>query len=264
MQPCGGTGLSGTGPKAGGPHYPHRFGTEQTVTINTAAVGGNASCARWPGIEENGKLLSRRAAKRAVHADSITTKSVQADIMTLSVFDIFKIGNGPSYRTPWADARRARVPRAQSEGRRAARPDHADRASDCTAACADRPWHGTDRAILLGLEGAEPETVDPDSFELPPSPASARPAASICSASTTLRSTNRCSCFHALEQLPVHTNGMRFSALGAGGKVLREENYYSIGGGFITKEGETEATSTVRALPPYPFESGGSTARARP
>jgi RHH-type proline utilization regulon transcriptional repressor/proline dehydrogenase/delta 1-pyrroline-5-carboxylate dehydrogenase len=43
VQPFGGQGLSGTGPKAGGPHYLHRFATEQTVTINTAAVGGNAS-----------------------------------------------------------------------------------------------------------------------------------------------------------------------------------------------------------------------------
>jgi RHH-type proline utilization regulon transcriptional repressor/proline dehydrogenase/delta 1-pyrroline-5-carboxylate dehydrogenase len=43
VQPFGGTGLSGTGPKAGGPHYLHRFATEQTVTVNTAAVGGNAS-----------------------------------------------------------------------------------------------------------------------------------------------------------------------------------------------------------------------------
>jgi RHH-type proline utilization regulon transcriptional repressor/proline dehydrogenase/delta 1-pyrroline-5-carboxylate dehydrogenase len=42
-QPFGGTGLSGTGPKAGGPHYLQRFGTEQVVTINTAAAGGNAS-----------------------------------------------------------------------------------------------------------------------------------------------------------------------------------------------------------------------------
>jgi RHH-type proline utilization regulon transcriptional repressor/proline dehydrogenase/delta 1-pyrroline-5-carboxylate dehydrogenase len=43
VQPFGGSGLSGTGPKAGGPHYLHRFTTEQTVTVNTAAVGGNAS-----------------------------------------------------------------------------------------------------------------------------------------------------------------------------------------------------------------------------
>jgi RHH-type proline utilization regulon transcriptional repressor/proline dehydrogenase/delta 1-pyrroline-5-carboxylate dehydrogenase len=42
VQPFGGHGLSGTGPKAGGPHYLSRFATEQTVTINTAAAGGNA------------------------------------------------------------------------------------------------------------------------------------------------------------------------------------------------------------------------------
>jgi RHH-type proline utilization regulon transcriptional repressor/proline dehydrogenase/delta 1-pyrroline-5-carboxylate dehydrogenase len=42
-QPFGGTGLSGTGPKAGGPDYLRRFTAEQTVTINTAAAGGNAS-----------------------------------------------------------------------------------------------------------------------------------------------------------------------------------------------------------------------------
>jgi RHH-type proline utilization regulon transcriptional repressor/proline dehydrogenase/delta 1-pyrroline-5-carboxylate dehydrogenase len=43
VQPFGGNGLSGTGPKAGGPHYLARFATEQTVTINTAAAGGNAA-----------------------------------------------------------------------------------------------------------------------------------------------------------------------------------------------------------------------------
>jgi RHH-type transcriptional regulator, proline utilization regulon repressor / proline dehydrogenase / delta 1-pyrroline-5-carboxylate dehydrogenase len=45
VQPFGGCGLSGTGPKAGGPHYLARFATEQTVTINTAAAGGNAALA---------------------------------------------------------------------------------------------------------------------------------------------------------------------------------------------------------------------------
>ena len=41
VQPFGGEGLSGTGPKAGGPHYLHRFCSEQTVTVNTTAAGGN-------------------------------------------------------------------------------------------------------------------------------------------------------------------------------------------------------------------------------
>lgn len=43
VQPFGGQGLSGTGPKAGGPHYLLRFATEKTVTVNTTAAGGNAS-----------------------------------------------------------------------------------------------------------------------------------------------------------------------------------------------------------------------------
>jgi RHH-type proline utilization regulon transcriptional repressor/proline dehydrogenase/delta 1-pyrroline-5-carboxylate dehydrogenase len=41
VQPFGGQGLSGTGPKAGGPHYLHRFATEITVTDNIMATGGN-------------------------------------------------------------------------------------------------------------------------------------------------------------------------------------------------------------------------------
>jgi RHH-type proline utilization regulon transcriptional repressor/proline dehydrogenase/delta 1-pyrroline-5-carboxylate dehydrogenase len=43
VQPFGGEGLSGTGPKAGGPHYLFRFATERTFTVNTAAAGGNAT-----------------------------------------------------------------------------------------------------------------------------------------------------------------------------------------------------------------------------
>ncbi len=43
VQPFGGEGLSGTGPKAGGPHYLYRCCVEQTVTVNTTAAGGNAA-----------------------------------------------------------------------------------------------------------------------------------------------------------------------------------------------------------------------------
>jgi RHH-type proline utilization regulon transcriptional repressor/proline dehydrogenase/delta 1-pyrroline-5-carboxylate dehydrogenase len=43
VQPFGGEGLSGTGPKAGGPHYLYRFCAEQTITVNTTAPGGNAA-----------------------------------------------------------------------------------------------------------------------------------------------------------------------------------------------------------------------------
>ena len=53
VQPFGGHGLSGTGPKAGGPHYLARFATEQTVTINTAAAGGNAALLSGGGVDRH-------------------------------------------------------------------------------------------------------------------------------------------------------------------------------------------------------------------
>jgi RHH-type proline utilization regulon transcriptional repressor/proline dehydrogenase/delta 1-pyrroline-5-carboxylate dehydrogenase len=59
-QPFGGSGLSGTGPKAGGPNYLRRFATEQVVTVNTAAAGGNASAAGGRGVENLQRRLSPR------------------------------------------------------------------------------------------------------------------------------------------------------------------------------------------------------------
>src|SRR5207248_8391603 len=59
------------------------------------------------------------------------------------------------------------------------------------------------------------------------------------------------------ERLPRHSNGMRFTALGADRKRLREEDYYSIGGGFIVRGDEEEAREArAHAAPPYPFTSG--------
>ena len=56
VQPFGGEGLSGTGPKAGGPHYLPRFATERTVSVNTAAIGGNAALL---GLDDAGERAVR-------------------------------------------------------------------------------------------------------------------------------------------------------------------------------------------------------------
>jgi RHH-type proline utilization regulon transcriptional repressor/proline dehydrogenase/delta 1-pyrroline-5-carboxylate dehydrogenase len=53
VQPFGGEGLSGTGPKAGGPHYLPRFATERVVSFNTAAIGGNTSLL---GLDDDGAI----------------------------------------------------------------------------------------------------------------------------------------------------------------------------------------------------------------
>src|SRR5581483_6504999 len=59
------------------------------------------------------------------------------------------------------------------------------------------------------------------------------------------------------ERLPRHSNGMRFTALASDKRVLREEDYYSVGGGFVVRGDEAEAHETaVLKQPPYPFNSG--------
>jgi L-serine dehydratase len=177
--------------------------------------------------------------------------------MSLSVFDIFKVGIGPSSSHTMGPMRAARefALGLKRDGLLPATQEIAVRLYGSLALTG--VGHGTDRAILVGLEGAEPETVDPDS---------------IPTTVQRIRSTQRLRLLgeHEIafdepmqlllmqhERLPRHSNGMRFTALGADGKRLREEDYYSIGGGFIVRGDEEEAREARQhAAPPYPFSSG--------
>jgi len=176
--------------------------------------------------------------------------------MTLSVFDIFKIGIGPSSSHTMGPMRAARefAVGLKNGGLLAQTRQVAVRLYGSLALTGH--GHGTDRAILLGLEGAEPETVEPDSFE--PTVKRIRSAGRInlLGEHDIVFDEPMQLLFMRSERLPHHSNGMRFSALGEGGAVLREENFYSIGGGFITRDGETEASTAVHSTPPYPFGSG--------
>jgi L-serine dehydratase len=177
--------------------------------------------------------------------------------MTLSVFDIFKVGIGPSSSHTMGPMRagRAFALGLKQDGLLAATEELAVRLYGSLALTG--VGHGTDRAVLAGLEGAEPETVDPDSIE---------PTLQRIRASGRLRLLGEHEIafdepmqllFMLHERLPRHSNGMRFTALGAGQRLLREEDYYSIGGGFIVKDDEQEAAEAhAHAPPPYPFESG--------
>jgi L-serine dehydratase len=177
--------------------------------------------------------------------------------MTVSVFDIFKVGIGPSSSHTMGPMRAARefALGLKRAGLLGATQQIAVRLYGSLAFTG--VGHGTDRAVLAGLEGAQPESVDPDAIE----PGIAR-----------IRSSGRIRLlgeheiafdepmqllFMRHERLPRHSNGMRFTALDGQGKVLREEEYYSVGGGFVVRGDEEEAQgSGVRAPPPYPFTSG--------
>jgi L-serine dehydratase len=177
--------------------------------------------------------------------------------MSLSVFDIFKVGIGPSSSHTMGPMRAARefALGLKRDELLAATQEIAVRLYGSLALTG--VGHGTDRAILAGLEGADPETVDPDHIEA---------AVRRIRASSRLRLLGEHEIafdepmqllFMHHERLPRHSNGMRFSALGAGNRVLREEDYYSVGGGFIVRGNETEAAGThERAPPAYPFTSG--------
>ncbi|HLJ19987.1 MAG TPA: L-serine ammonia-lyase [Stellaceae bacterium] len=176
--------------------------------------------------------------------------------MSLSVFDIFKIGIGPSSSHTMGPMRAARefVLGLERDGLLPATQHVTVRLYGSLALTG--LGHGTDRAVLVGLEGGEPESVDPDSIE---------PTLQRIRTAHRIRLLGR----HEIdfdekarllllrtERLPGHPNGMRFTAAAADGKTLREEEYYSIGGGFIVRGGESQAReATARPQPPYPFNS---------
>jgi L-serine dehydratase len=117
--------------------------------------------------------------------------------------------------------------------------------------------HGTDRAVLAGLEGAQPETVDPDSIETTVKRIRSSGRIRLLGEHEIAFDEPMQLLFMHHERLPRHSNGMRFDALAADGRVLREEDYYSLGGGFIVRGDEPEARETsAHAAPPYPFTSG--------
>src|SRR3984885_6855064 len=177
--------------------------------------------------------------------------------MSLSVFDIFKVGIGPSSSHTMGPMRAARefALGLQRDGLLPATSEIAVRLYGSLALTG--AGHGTDRAVLAGLEGGQPETIDPDSIE----PTLARIRAS---GRLRLLGTHDIAfdepmqlLFMQHERLPRHSNGMRFSALAADRRLLREEEYYSIGGGFIVRGGEAEAAEAhAHPAPPYRFASG--------
>ena len=173
--------------------------------------------------------------------------------MFLSVFDIFKIGIGPSSSHtmgPMTAANRFLDVLREAGG--AARVQCSLHGSLAFTG----KGHGTDRAVILGLLGCEPATLDPDEAE---------------AMEARLRETGRTEdfafdpatdlAFDYGPALPGHANGLRFTALDAAGATVVERTYYSIGGGFVVDEDELaeakkgDLGEKRRELGvPYPFD----------
>jgi L-serine dehydratase len=121
--------------------------------------------------------------------------------------------------------------------------------------------HGTDRAILLGLLGEAPDTVDPASVETEIATIRSTGSLSLNGTRTIPFTEAAHLLFHRNQMYPdpavvSHPNGMRFTAFDEAGTSLASEIVYSIGGGFIVSEAERTAESTTSArIVPYPFRS---------
>lgn len=114
--------------------------------------------------------------------------------------------------------------------------------------------HGTDKAILNGLEGKNPETVVPESMV--PRMREILHTNLLCLADKKNIPFHEATDFLFLqkEQLPKHTNGMRFTGFDAENNPLLSQIYYSIGGGFIITEEEDETSTSEQNLP-FPFDT---------
>ena len=168
----------------------------------------------------------------------------------ISTFDIFKIGVGPSssHTVGPMKAARAFVDSVQDLSRPAARVT----ARLYGSLAYTGKGHGTDSAVLLGLSGERPDTLDPDAAEPLLRHIHAERVLDVPGIGKIPFAPERDLVFDLDDELPRHTNGMRFTAYDADGNELLCEDYYSIGGGFVVRGDEPEP-ATQEGEPPFPF-----------
>lgn len=178
--------------------------------------------------------------------------------MAISVFDLFKIGIGPSSSHTVGPMRAARqfVHRIEKDGLLG--QVATVRAELYGSLGATGKGHGSDIAVLLGLMGEEPQLVDTDA--VPAMVAAVRAAKRLKLMGTheiAFDETDHLA-LHKRKTLPFHPNGMIFTACAADGSELAKRAYYSVGGGFVVDESAVEggfAPPTAEVLT-HPFSTG--------
>ncbi len=178
--------------------------------------------------------------------------------MHISVFDIFKIGIGPSSSHTVGPMRAARrfAERLEQDGQLA--QTTGVKVELVGSLGFTGKGHGSDRAILMGLEGDEPATVDVDTVGKRMASALETKRIKLLGKHEVAFDPDLQLIFHRREKLPLHSNGMRFTAFGANNAVLVERIFYSVGGGFVVDQSGSPADGSTPAdqvKVPYPFNS---------
>jgi L-serine dehydratase len=177
--------------------------------------------------------------------------------VSLSVLDIFKVGLGPSSSHTMGPMNAACTFVSDLDERGLFERTARVGAQVYGSLALTGKGHCSDRAILLGLEGQRPDSLDPAAME---------PALERIRGSGRLRLGGRRDIefdepmdllFHRDQVLPLHPNGLRFTALDAAGALLHREEFYSTGGGFVVRAAEFGRSTEEgrRAELPHPFAS---------
>ena len=182
--------------------------------------------------------------------------------MALSVFDLFKIGIGPSSSHTVGPMRAARLFALRLRDAQLL---------ECTARIsvmlygslgATGKGHGSDKAILLGLEGHEPDSVDVDAIAGIVERIRGTQDLKVLGSRTLHFEEKRDLVFNHRDTLPLHSNGMVYTAWDDAGAELATGTYYSVGGGFVVSDEPAAGGGTEKRIVPdlttlpHPFRTG--------
>ncbi|MCW5851143.1 MAG: L-serine ammonia-lyase [Anaerolineae bacterium] len=179
--------------------------------------------------------------------------------MTLSVFDLFKIGIGPSSSHTVGPMKAAYQFVQLLEGSGLVERVARVQADLYGSLALTGRGHATDKAILVGLSGEQPDRVDPDLVNPLVTRVKLECMLNLAGRYPIQFNGDTDLLFHFRQTLPRHPNAMRLTAYDADSAALAQETYYSTGGGFVVSESEAQAGHTgvgsVDVTLPYEFAS---------
>jgi len=179
--------------------------------------------------------------------------------LAVSTFDLYKIGIGPSSSHTVGPMRAAArfVSHWLAENGQLERTARV-RAEVFGSLALTGRGHGTDKAVLMGLEGHWPNEIDPDLIPAALERIRGSRKIHLLGRHEIAFDEKRDLIMNKRQKLPFHTNGMRFTAYDADGNELATRDYYSVGGGFVVNQDEAAEDRIVADTTPlpHPFHSG--------
>ena len=176
----------------------------------------------------------------------------------ISVFDMFSIGIGPSSSHTVGPMRAALLFVRYLESVNVLARVSALSVGLYGSLGATGRGHGSDKAVILGLLGETPETIDPDEVDNKVKRVRESRRLHLLRQRSVGFDVDKALIFHKKQRLPLHVNGMCFRALDKYDEILLEKTYYSVGGGFVVDtddQGEPVLREDASVSLPYPFRT---------